>query len=270
MSVFHESNPINLSNQIFKCYHFCKIEKTPKKKNTGILIEDGHFEFTFIKEKDIKLKTGTHKNLISLPTSFLMGKPMPPFRFIIPQSLTFFTLKIQPWVTSFFYDHDEFEVIDLYKKFGNQINVLNDKIFQSDSFPQMVKHVEAFFASIKMPTMSEFKISQQICEEIYQKNGIIKVKELLSQFPHSRQRINKLFLHQTKNSIKEFAMFVRIRAVMNYKFLHPEESLTAIAYEFGYFDQSHFIKDLKKVTGITPSDFLANENLFSSQLKEKT
>ncbi|MEO3402370.1 helix-turn-helix transcriptional regulator [Mucilaginibacter sp. CAU 1740] len=36
------------------------------------------------------------------------------------------------------------------------------------------------------------------------------------------------------------------------------QSLTAIAYSSGYFDQSHFIRDFKAFTGITPSSYLDN------------
>ncbi|MCR8558370.1 helix-turn-helix transcriptional regulator [Mucilaginibacter sp. BJC16-A38] len=35
-------------------------------------------------------------------------------------------------------------------------------------------------------------------------------------------------------------------------------SLTSIAYESGYFDQSHFIRDFKLFTGFTPSAYLHN------------
>jgi AraC-like DNA-binding protein len=34
------------------------------------------------------------------------------------------------------------------------------------------------------------------------------------------------------------------------------ESLTSIAYGCGYFDQSHFIKEFKSFTGLTPSAYL--------------
>ena len=33
--------------------------------------------------------------------------------------------------------------------------------------------------------------------------------------------------------------------------------LTGIAYESGYFDQAHFIKEFKKYTGITPHQYQA-------------
>jgi AraC-like DNA-binding protein len=34
-------------------------------------------------------------------------------------------------------------------------------------------------------------------------------------------------------------------------------SLTSLAYENGYFDQTHFIKDFKEFTGVSPSQFYA-------------
>ena len=37
-----------------------------------------------------------------------------------------------------------------------------------------------------------------------------------------------------------------------------DQPFTSIAYDCGYFDQSHFIKDFKSFTGVTPSAYLAN------------
>jgi len=33
-----------------------------------------------------------------------------------------------------------------------------------------------------------------------------------------------------------------------------EESLTSIAFECGYYDQAHFIKEFKSYTGLTPGE----------------
>lgn len=42
-----------------------------------------------------------------------------------------------------------------------------------------------------------------------------------------------------------------------------EEPLTSIAYDCGYFDQSHFIRDFKSFTGVTPSDYLENKSFMN-------
>jgi len=50
-----------------------------------------------------------------------------------------------------------------------------------------------------------------------------------------------------------------------YRFQHSlklisknDQPFTSIAYECGYFDQSHFIRDFKSFTGVTPSAYLEN------------
>ena len=37
--------------------------------------------------------------------------------------------------------------------------------------------------------------------------------------------------------------------------MKEKHRLAGVAYECGYFDQSHFIKDFKKITGVTPQQY---------------
>ena len=41
--------------------------------------------------------------------------------------------------------------------------------------------------------------------------------------------------------------------------MHPEKTWTSIAYECGYFDQMHLIKDFKAFTGFTPFYFFKDQ-----------
>ena len=37
----------------------------------------------------------------------------------------------------------------------------------------------------------------------------------------------------------------------------PDADLTKLAYECGYFDQAHFIKDFKALVGCSPAEYAA-------------
>jgi AraC-like DNA-binding protein len=45
-----------------------------------------------------------------------------------------------------------------------------------------------------------------------------------------------------------------------------DESLTTIAYKSEYYDQSHFIKDFKEFTGVSPREFLGEKTMALSTL----
>ena len=45
--------------------------------------------------------------------------------------------------------------------------------------------------------------------------------------------------------------------------------LTHIAQEFGYFDQSHFIREFKAFSGVTPKTFLSDNNISFVEIWEK-
>lgn len=83
--------------------------------------------------------------------------------------------------------------------------------------------------------------------------GRIKIKDLITELPISRDPFEKKFRRLTGSSPKQFAGIVRMRNVIENH--QPGQSLTETAYSAGYFDQSHFIKDFKAFTGQTPGEF---------------
>lgn len=83
--------------------------------------------------------------------------------------------------------------------------------------------------------------------------GAIKIKDVIKDLPVSVDAFEKKFRHLIGVAPKQFAGIVRLRSIIdNYS---PDSSLTSAAYEGGYFDQSHFIKDFKAFTGQSPKDF---------------
>ena len=88
---------------------------------------------------------------------------------------------------------------------------------------------------------------------IRQHNGSLKIKELASSLYISQDAFEKRFRSTVGAAPKQYASIVRLRSLITKA--PSQTSLTKAAYDAGYFDQSHFIKDFRLFTGQTPGDF---------------
>lgn len=93
---------------------------------------------------------------------------------------------------------------------------------------------------------------QEAVRNIRQADGNLRIKELLQELHISQDAFEKRFRKITGASPKQFASIVRLRSLIGKA---DGSTLTALAYDAGYFDQAHFIKDFKSFTGKTPGEF---------------
>ncbi|MCF6406918.1 helix-turn-helix transcriptional regulator [Chitinophaga filiformis] len=93
---------------------------------------------------------------------------------------------------------------------------------------------------------------QEALRSIRQANGNLRIKELLQELHISQDAFEKRFRKITGASPKQFASIVRLRSLIGRA---DGSTFTELAYEAGYFDQAHFIKDFKSFTGKTPGEF---------------
>lgn len=73
----------------------------------------------------------------------------------------------------------------------------------------------------------------------------------------SRKQFNRIFSEYVGANPKEFARTIRLQRALHILEIQPQISLTALAYECGYYDQSHLIKEFKTFSGYTPTEYLA-------------
>lgn len=92
-------------------------------------------------------------------------------------------------------------------------------------------------------------------EMISEHYGQIQVKEISRQVHYSERQLNRLFLAQIGMNVKDFVRLTRF----NYVLKHIQKSpcfFAALSQQAGYFDQAHFDKDFKVLSGITPQKYL--------------
>ncbi|WP_448697826.1 DUF6597 domain-containing transcriptional factor [Mucilaginibacter sp. AW1-3] len=95
---------------------------------------------------------------------------------------------------------------------------------------------------------------RKLFEIIYATNGAITVKELSEKIFWSSRQINRYFNQQFGISLKAYCNILRFRASLEHIAkgqLFPEEN---------FFDQNHFIKQVKKFSGVVPKELSKNKN----------
>lgn len=107
---------------------------------------------------------------------------------------------------------------------------------------------------------------QKLFELIYQSKGAISVKELSERVFWSSRQINRYFNQQFGISLKAYCNILRFRASLEHIAqgkLFPEQNFT---------DQNHFIKAIKKFSGVVPKELSKNKNdrfILLSAIKSK-
>lgn len=86
-------------------------------------------------------------------------------------------------------------------------------------------------------------------------HGQIQVRELARQTHYSERQLNRLFLAQIGMNVKNYVRLTRFNYVLKH-IQKPPCFFTALSQQAGYFDQSHFDKDFKAISGITPQEYL--------------
>ena len=95
---------------------------------------------------------------------------------------------------------------------------------------------------------------QKLFGLIYSSNGAITVNELSEKVSWSSRQINRYFNAQFGISLKEYCNILRFRA----SFQHIKEGKLFPQQNFA--DQSHFIKEVKKLSGVSPKELKRNQN----------
>jgi len=102
------------------------------------------------------------------------------------------------------------------------------------------------------------------------------IPELAKKFSMSTSSLEKLFSSYVGISAKNYMKIIRLNKSVRYykKQSKYYPNLTATGIEAEFYDQSHFIKDFKQISGITPGQYFRENNFFNifliSSIEKKT
>lgn len=142
-----------------------------------------------------------------------------------------------------------------------------NKINIKDSIPEVIKIIENTLVEIVDVSLIPRKEIYEILY-LYDKNICdLSINDFCKQYGINQRKLERMFNKYIGISPKLFYRINRFGKIVNSLKKANNDSLTSLAYNNNYYDQTHFIKDFKLFTGITPTEFLEQNSSIKQIIK---
>jgi AraC-like DNA-binding protein len=136
--------------------------------------------------------------------------------------------------------------------FKGSNNLFFEEIFNEDNELKRATILKRFLKSKLLPGALSAYATEALNLMKSSSNQNLRIEEVARRFAMDPATLYRLFLTSVGQSPKMFQKTVRFRTALNYMMDISRESLTDVAYLSQYYDQAHFIKDIKSLTGFAP------------------
>ena len=206
--------------------------------NEGIIIPNGKIDLIFSKNKKRQFRI----SLLGLETK---PKHMP------RQNVSdFFSISFNPLAIEYVFQQP---IADILNKGRNlPADFWGFSIKDLDDFKAFCKK-----ATLKIKTLLPKETDQRkhkLFELIFRTNGEISVGELSEAIHWSPRQINRYFNQQFGISVKAYCNILRFQASL------PHIKAGTLSPQLNFTDQSHFIKEVRKLSGVSPKELAKNQN----------
>ncbi|TDH21322.1 AraC family transcriptional regulator [Segetibacter sp. 3557_3] len=149
--------------------------------------------------------------------------------------------------------------IDLGAFWGRDVHNLLEQLYES-SDGEKISLLNAFFEHRLKPDNGQAPYIEYTLKQLQLNNGRVNLGKLEEKLGISNRHLERLFKNNVGLSPKEISKIIRLNYAFHCIEKDPKMSLTELAYESGYYDQAHFSKDFKTITGVSPSKLVTRKS----------
>ena len=149
------------------------------------------------------------------------------------------------------------QVVDFRDVEDDAVGLLYAKLLETVTWNKRIELVEAFLLrrlSLSETRLGKMTVVSDVMHEIRRDDFFDNMENVAARYGITSRYLQKLFLQYTGLTPKLYSKISRFQHSLRLV-TKRDASLTSIAYDCGYFDQSHFIREFKSFTGFTPSGY---------------
>ncbi len=198
-----------------------------------------------------------------MPVCYLSGIDTKNTEGVMGGAFSHFGVSFYPHALNAFFKIDAHELIDEIPDISLICNFnIQNKLERAKSHLERTQILSGYlYNKIHASTTPDPLINHIIQgNEIHETTNIFKVT---SKYKISERRLERKFKTAVGVSPKKLQRIARFEKSLHLLTNSNYKQLTSIGYDLGYTDQSHFIKDFKAFSGMTPYEFIKNKNLGS-------
>ena len=181
-------------------------------------------------------------------------------RFIVKEHFGILGVHLEPYAIPALFGKPATEITDelpdLSALLGQEGKDLEEQVMDAAGNDERLRMIISFLER-KIGFLNRPEImhaAQAICG----RKGNINLKELAHQSCLSQRQFERKFKELIGFTPKLFSRIVRFNALLS-KPQKAYRSLTEVAYDFGYYDQAHFIQDFKEFSGYNPGLYFSGK-----------
>lgn len=150
---------------------------------------------------------------------------------------------------------------DMTNVLGNAFQSFCHRLREEKSTADMIVRAENYLRQKILSTKIELSYINRAAELIRNTKGL-KIEDLPGLVYISKRQLERQFKEKVGITPKHYLRITRLNEVQRLLDNNHTLDLTSVAYQCGYFDQSHFINDFKRITGEKPAVFFKGRKRF--------
>jgi len=142
--------------------------------------------------------------------------------------------------------------------FGKELQTIHDQLASAANYSSMITIVEQFLFE-KLKRLARESVVDNIATYLLNDPTEFSLDAIAKQACLSTKQFYRKFIERIGISPKYFSRLARFNHAYQYKNAHPNLYWSSIAHQFGYTDYHHLEKEFKEFTGLTPQQWITED-----------